>query len=143
MKAEILQKRIEKKLFKNGKFQPKYTGTIQFLVYGYFPHRIHLIHKSKLARILEGLDLLGMGCVYGNNAPRGGKVGDYIMLSPKSEKAIGPWRKWYQNQLCRESIAREKERWPRHRVPYKCSSDWMVLTNKNMIVDLSNGVSRR
>ena len=59
-------------------------------------------------------------------ASRGGKVGDYIMLSPKAITATGPWRKWYQNQLCRESkVTKESRVLPMFR----------ILTDKNMIID--------
>lgn len=108
MKAEVLQKRIEKKLFKNGKLLPKYSETIMFLSWGFMPRRVHLIHKSKLAGGLEGLDLLGIKYIRGNNAPRGGKVGDYVMLSPKAIAATNPWRKWFKNEVSRELRARDK-----------------------------------
>lgn len=108
MKAEALQKRIEKKLFKNGKLLPKYKETILFLKWGFMPRRVHSIHKSKLAGGLEGLDLLGIKYVRGNNAPRGGKVGDYIMLSPEAIAATGPWRKWYVNQVSNELYLRSQ-----------------------------------
>lgn len=65
--------------------------------------RVYTCHTSGTGRFISNIDshaatcralkVLGIGYTQGNDAPRGGKTGQWIELDPKGRKATAPIRK--------------------------------------------------
>lgn len=98
MKKETLQKRIEKNLYtKKGTLASKY-GVVMFLLenpnYVSRPVRWHNAGRGRYQledhsyNIEHALTLLGVSYETGNDAPRGGKEGYYIRLTPKGKRQV-------------------------------------------------------
>lgn len=97
MKAETLQKRIEKNLFtKAGKLAVKYEEVMELLRNPC--QTIHPIHWRVSGRhvyitgnnynLENGLKLLGIDYETGNDAPRGGMNGYYVRLTAKGKRQV-------------------------------------------------------
>ena len=105
MKKETLQKRIEDKLYtKSCKLQKKYEDVITILLH---PERKFLpccwTNKGRSLRdyrmnVTEGLRLIGIDFDEGNDAPRGGLNGKYMVLTSKGKRQSKEWREGYENR---------------------------------------------
>ena len=105
MKKETLQKRIEDKLYtKSGKLQKKYEDVIDILLHpdrkfrpfcwGYKFRSLH----DRSSNVAEGLKAIGIDFEEGNDAPRGGLNGNYIVLTSKGKRQSKEWREVYENR---------------------------------------------
>lgn len=113
MKAETLQKRIEERLFtKAGRLAKRYETLVDdvllrpkakhhLLEWRYSGGYVNM-NFGTFNGVVDGLKLLNLSYEMGNDAPRGGKNGDYILLTPKSQKAVAPWVKWRRAELKKE-----------------------------------------
>ena len=105
MKKETLQKRIEDKLYtKSGKLQKKYEDVITILLH---PERKFRpccwTNKGRSLRdyrmnVTEGLRLISIDFESGNDAPRGGLNGNYIVLTSKGKRQSKEYREGYENR---------------------------------------------
>lgn len=106
MKKETFEKKIRPLLRKDGKLKVVYEEVISWLVY----------HPSAKARPFtwrnygrsardftqyywDVLSVLNIDYNYGNDAPRGGKEGNYIVLTKKGQRRIKEIRLWMQQLL--------------------------------------------
>ena len=110
MKAETLQKRIERELYnKAGRPAKKYIDVIYLLEKP--KTKLRPVSWSKNSRyfnlndrsknIMDGLQKLKLTWESGNDAPRGGKAGFYIVLTRQSQIAVAPWAKKYYSDIYR------------------------------------------
>lgn len=97
MKKETLQKRIEKNLTtKAGTVSVKFAEVIKLInnpettLYPVQWHRNgrHMSISDHTANIVEGLHLLGIDFEQGNDAPRGGRNGEFIRLTAKGKQQV-------------------------------------------------------
>ena len=105
MKKETLQERIEKNLYtKSGTLMKKYEDVIDILLH---PDRKFRpccwTNKGRSLRdyrmnVTEGLRLIGIDFDEGNDAPRGGLNGNYIVLTSKGKRQSKEWRETYENR---------------------------------------------
>lgn len=105
MKKETLQKRIEDKLYtRSGKLQKKYEDVIDILLHPDRKFRPTVwTNKGRSLRdyrmnVTEGLRLIGIAFEEGNDAPRGGLNGNYIVLTSKGKRQSKEWREGYENR---------------------------------------------
>lgn len=101
MKANTLQNRIDANLTtKGGAIAKKYANVEKVLL----GERYHGAGYSGRGRytskangdhfaVLQGLRLIGVDFVEGNDAPRGGWSGQYVELSPKGKRQVAEWAK--------------------------------------------------
>ena len=104
MKKETLKKRIYSELVtKSGKIRDKYRMAIAMITE---PNagRWHLTHWSNKGRSLsdhrpdtrEALELIGIDYELGNDAPCGGRNGDYIALTAKGRRQVKEFASAYK-----------------------------------------------
>ena len=105
MKAKTLQERIEKNLFtKSGTLMKKYEDVIDILLHpdrkfrpccwGYKFRSLH----DRSSNVTEGLNAIGIDFEEGNDAPRGGLNGNYIILTSNGKRQSKEWREGYENR---------------------------------------------
>lgn len=113
MKKETLQKRIDTHLStKKRKVYKCFECVIEAL-----KHSKHKIHpniwtrsgrfynlKSNMKNLEHGLTLLGVDYITGNDAPRGGREGDFVKITPKGLSQIKQW------VLAQELLEKEKQK---------------------------------
>ena len=105
MKAETLQQRIERNLYtKKGQLAKIYRETIELLQH---PDRVlHPVQWGNKGRSLSdhsanierGLDLIDIDYCTGNDAPRGGRNGYYIRLTPKGKRQVKEYAMQYAKE---------------------------------------------
>lgn len=101
MKATTLQKKIEKHLCnKQGVIYCKFYMLETLLVNGKFygKHRrgngrFVTLSDCGYYNAIKALELLGIDYTTGNDAPRGGKTGDFVELTPKGKRQVAEWVK--------------------------------------------------
>lgn len=101
MKAETLQKRINAKLTTtNGVLQCKFYMLETLLINGKFygkhyrgSGRFITLSDCGYYNAIKALELLGIDYTTGNDAPRGGKTGDFVELTPKGKRQVAEWVK--------------------------------------------------
>ena len=105
MKAKTLQERIENNLFtKSGTLMKKYEDVIDILLHPDRKFRPTVwTNKGRSLRdyrkaVTEGLKAIGIDFEEGNDAPRGGLNGNYIVLTSKGKRQSKEWREGYENR---------------------------------------------
>jgi hypothetical protein len=109
MKSITLQKRIEKKLFTaNGTLACRYSFLDDFLIRGIwhgkswnYSGRYCSLSDTQYRAAIEICEALKIDFVLGNDAPRGGKAGDFVEITKKGKRQIAEWVK--------EKVAERKE----------------------------------
>jgi len=122
MKATTLQKRIEKKLYtKQGKLAARFANLDNLLINGIWHGKTYsgrgrfttLTNGDHLSMI-EALRNLGIDFKVGNDAPRGGGIGDYVALTEKGKRQVKEYadikRAERMAELAAEAAKREEER---------------------------------
>lgn len=152
MKATTLLKRIEAKLYtKKGTLAAKYHFIFDLLLNGKYYYN-HYSGSGRFTTILTGgkihainsLHLLGIDWTLGNDAPRSGKIGDFIALTEKGKRQVAEWVKIRKAELAEEArIAAEKREAERRErakreMLYKieCQKTYAEAGLKNVKVDL-------
>lgn len=101
MKATTLNNRIAKALaLKNGKIAVKYSFFADFLVAGKWhgkswngSGRYINLSDTQYRAAIEICEKLGLDFEVGNDAPRGGKSGDFVALTAKGKRQVAAWVK--------------------------------------------------
>lgn len=122
MKATTLQQRIEKKLYtKEGKLATRFANLDTLLIEGIWHGKTYsgrgrfttLTNGDHLSMI-EALRNLGIDFKVGNDAPRGGGIGDYVALTEKGKRQVKEYadikRAEREAQRAAELAQREAER---------------------------------
>lgn len=101
MKKETLDTKIKSLLYTSkGKLAAKYANLERVFIEGIWHGKTysgsgrfcHLSNGDHLA-IIEALNKLGIDYTTGNDAPRGGGIGDYVALTTKGKKQVAEWVK--------------------------------------------------
>lgn len=101
MKATTLQKRINSNLCTTkGVLQCKYYMIEDLLIKGKFYGKHYRGHGRFVTlsdcgyyNAIQALKLLGIDYTTGNDAPRGGKTGDFVQLTAKGQRQVAEWVK--------------------------------------------------
>lgn len=101
MKATTLQAKIQKHLTtKKGAIKDRYSFYKDFLVQGYWFGKSwrgrgrHIsLSDTQYNAAIEICDALGIDYKLGNDAPRGGKEGDFVEITKKGKRQIAEWLK--------------------------------------------------
>lgn len=101
MKATTLQKKIETHLCnKNGELLCKFFMLQELLLNGKYYGKFRRGHGRFVSlsdcrhyNAIKALELLGVDYTTGNDAPRGGKTGDFVELTEKGRRQVREWVK--------------------------------------------------
>ncbi len=117
MKANTLADRITAKLTtKGGKIAKKYADVEKVLL----GNRVHGKNYSGLGRFcsitngtyfatIEGLEAIGVDYQTGNDAPRGGAIGDYIELTAKGKRQVAEWAKMRKAEIAEAEAKKQAD----------------------------------
>ena len=139
MKATTLNNRIAKTLtLKNGKIAVKYSFFADFLVAGKWygkswngSGRYINLSDTQYRAAIEICEKLGLDFEVGNDAPRGGKSGDFVALTAKGKRQVAEWVK--NENARRAEIARveAEEKAAREAERERKIADFLEALNKN------------
>lgn len=122
MKKETLAKRIQSKLYtKAGKLAAKYANLDKCLMDGIWHGKTYsgsgrycTLSNGDHYAIIEALQLLGIDYETGNDAPRGGGIGDFVALTAKGKRQVKEYadakRAERNAELAAAAAKREEER---------------------------------
>ena len=117
MKANTLQNRIDSNLrTKGGVIAARYANVEKVLL----GNRYHGAGYSGRGRytskangdhfaVIEGLRLIGVDFVEGNDAPRGGWSGQYVELSPKGKRQVAEWAKQRRAEIAEAEAKKQAD----------------------------------
>ena len=117
MKANTLADRITAKLTtKDGEIAKKYADVEKVLM-GYRYHGRsysgsgRYVHTTdgKHYSTIEGLRLIGVDFVTGNDAKFGGKSGDFVELSPKGKRQVAEWAKMRKAEIAEAEAKKQAD----------------------------------
>lgn len=139
MKATTLEAKIQKHLTtKKGAIKDKYSFYKDFLVQGYWfgkswkgrGRHISLSDTSYRAAI-EICDALGIDYSLGNDAPRGGKEGDFVEITKNGKRQIAEWVKIEKARRAEEKREKDERKAQRIAEGEKKVADAMEILNEN------------
>lgn len=122
MKKETLENRIKAKLYtKAGKLAAKYGNLDKCLMDGIWHGKTYsgsgrycTLSNGDHYAIIEALRLLGIDYETGNDAPRGGGIGDFVALTAKGKRQVKEYadakRAERETELAAAAAKREEER---------------------------------
>lgn len=127
MKAKTLESRIQKHLTtKTGSIAVKYELAMELIrkpynvmhpvSWSFGKGHANLLGVSKLHNAMEALDKLGIDYDWGNDAPRGGRAGDYIRLTEKGQSKVKDYNLKLNEKLMLQKAAEIAEREENERI---------------------------